>query len=142
MRFWDSSALVPLCLNSTQTKYCLDLFKKDSHIIVWCLTLSEIWSALCRQARDQTISDDHLQTAKKRARKLSDSWSEVVIVEKARERSLRLMEVHGLKAADSLQLAAALIAADEQTRQFEFVSLDKRLISAAQKEGFVIHAGA
>lgn len=142
MRFWDSSALVPLCLNSTQTKYCLDLFKKDPHIIVWCLTLNEIWSALCRQAKEQIISDDHLQTAKKRARQLSDSWSEVVIIEKARERSLRLMEVHGLKAADSLQLAAALIAADEQTRQFEFVSLDKRLILAAQKEGFVVHAGA
>lgn len=141
MKFWDSSALVPLCLNSTQTRYCLDLFKKDPHVIVWCLTLSEIWSALCRQDREQMMDRDSLPIAKKRARELSDSWSEVVTIERARERSLRLMEIHGLKAADSLQLAAALIAADEQTRQFEFVSLDKRLILAARKEGFVVHAG-
>lgn len=87
------------------------------------------------------VNSTYLPMAKKRARELSDSWSEVVTIERARERSLRLMEIHGLKAADSLQLAAALIAADEQTRQFEFVSLDKRLILAARKEGFMVHAG-
>lgn len=141
MKFWDSSALVPICLNSSQSKYCMELFKSDSNLIVWCLTMNEIWSALSSQSREKNLNDENLLIAKKRVRELSQVWSEIVAIERVRERSLRLMEVHELKAADSLQLAAALVAANEQTHRFEFVCLDKRLAKAATKEGFLVHEG-
>jgi uncharacterized protein len=50
----------------------------------------------------------------------------------------RLLRVHPLCAADSLQLAAALIDADHDPVTLEIVSLDARLTSAARREGFVV----
>lgn len=42
----------------------------------------------------------------------------------------------GGRAADALQLAAALIACDEQPSLPPFVALDHRLADAARREGF------
>ena len=44
-------------------------------------------------------------------------------------------------AADSLQLAAALVAAEHQPQALEFVSLDERLNEAASREGFPVVRG-
>ena len=46
-----------------------------------------------------------------------------------------------LRAADSLQLAAALIAADHDPATLEILCLDPRLSSAARREGFTVLAG-
>jgi hypothetical protein len=46
-----------------------------------------------------------------------------------------------LRAADSLQLAAALVAAEHQPHALEFVSLDERLNEAASREGFPVVLG-
>jgi predicted nucleic acid-binding protein len=45
---------------------------------------------------------------------------------------------HPLRAADALQLAAALIWCEEQPHGETFVSLDDRLRGAASKEGFTL----
>jgi predicted nucleic acid-binding protein len=50
----------------------------------------------------------------------------------------RLLRVHNLRAADSLQLAAALVASEGHPASLEIVSLDDRLIDAAQREGFTV----
>ncbi len=55
-----------------------------------------------------------------------------------RERALRLLSSHHLRAADSLQLAAALVWAREQPRGRVFISLDSRLGEAARREGFTV----
>jgi hypothetical protein len=49
--------------------------------------------------------------------------------------------VHPLRAADSLQLAAALVAAERDPASLTFVSLDERLSEAATREGFPILRG-
>jgi predicted nucleic acid-binding protein len=54
--------------------------------------------------------------------------------------ALRLLRVHALRAADSLQLAAAIVAAEHEPSALEFVSLDERLNEAASREGFRILA--
>jgi len=46
--------------------------------------------------------------------------------------------VHSLRAADALQLAAALIWTEETTAGAEFVCLDQNLREAALKEGFTV----
>jgi hypothetical protein len=48
------------------------------------------------------------------------------------------LRVHPLRAADSQQLAAAIIAAEGEPQTLEFVSLDGRLNEAALKEGFPV----
>jgi predicted nucleic acid-binding protein len=49
---------------------------------------------------------------------------------------LRLLRVHPLRAADALQLAAALVGSAENPSSLPFVSADPRLNEAARKEGF------
>jgi hypothetical protein len=48
----------------------------------------------------------------------------------------RLLRVHPLRAADSLQLAAAIIAAEREPATLDLVSLDEGLGDAASREGF------
>ena len=51
-------------------------------------------------------------------------------------KALRLLGVHPLRAADALQLAAALLWAREIPGGRDFVCLDERLRTAAILEGF------
>jgi len=46
--------------------------------------------------------------------------------------------VHSLRAADSFQLAAALIWAEENPQGLDLVCLDQNLREAAFKEGFAV----
>ena len=55
-----------------------------------------------------------------------------------RRRAARLLAGHPLRAADALQLAAALIWCEEQPHEETFVSLDERLRNAARREGFAL----
>ncbi len=57
-----------------------------------------------------------------------------------RSTAQRLLRVHPLRAADSLQLAAAIIAAEHEPGTLEFVSLNARLNEAASREGFRVPA--
>lgn len=52
--------------------------------------------------------------------------------------ALRLLASHPLRAADALQLAAALVWARGQPGGHEIVCLDDRLASAALLEGFTV----
>jgi hypothetical protein len=48
------------------------------------------------------------------------------------------LRVHPLRAADALQLAAAIVASEDQPASLPFVTLDDRLGQAAQREGFTV----
>jgi predicted nucleic acid-binding protein len=55
-----------------------------------------------------------------------------------RESARRLLRVHDLRAADALQLAAAIVAAEGRPPALDMVCLDDRLAKAAEREGFPI----
>ena len=78
------------------------------------------------------------QKAKRPLDTLTEIWTEINPSYDIRDRAIRLISVHPLKAADSLQLAAAVIWAGKNPKQYQFICLDKRLRDAAQKEGFII----
>jgi predicted nucleic acid-binding protein len=61
---------------------------------------------------------------------------EIAPMESVRDRAIRLLAVHRLRAADALQLAAALVWSEEQPANETFVCLDRRLRGAARREGF------
>ena len=69
-------------------------------------------------------------------------WDSSAIVplvgEKIAERALRVCDLHDLRSAEALQLAAALLACRERPRDLPFVPLDARLAEAADREGFTV----
>ena len=71
-------------------------------------------------------------------RALMTQWTEVAPSMDVREGAARALLLHPLRAADSLQLAAALVWAKRQPADHHGVCLDQRLREAAQREGFVI----
>ena len=138
MKFWDSSAIVPLVCRENATASMLRLYSRDMDILVWGLTRTEVLSALCRHARDGSLSQKSFGEAKAKLEDLEADWTENVDYEGVRERAGRLLAIHALSAADALQLAAALVAVEERTRGFHFVTLDEKLAEAAAKEGFSV----
>ena len=69
---------------------------------------------------------------------LHAGWHEVEPNQEVRESAKRFLRVHDLRTADALQLAAAFFVAEAHPATLEFISLDERLLSAANREGFVI----
>jgi predicted nucleic acid-binding protein len=137
LKFWDSSALVPLVFHEERTRAVISIHAADPDQTVWCLTDVEIASALARRLREG-LSVDRADSIRADVRRYSDRWSPVGAVELVRARALRLVHTHPVRAADALQLAAALVACDERPEALPFVCLDDRLRDAARREGFPV----
>ena len=138
MRFWDSSAIVPLLIPEAQSALCRQLLESDPEILVWVLTPTEIYSALHRKIRAGALEEEILVEAQKRLQILETSWSSIVHIEATQRIAQRLLAVHALRAADALQLAAALVAFDQQPAGAEFISFDSPLNRIARREGFQV----
>ena len=136
MKFWDASAIIPLCIDEPQTKILQDIAKKDNAIVVWWGSLVECYSAFARLRRDGALKFEEEEQLRGILASLSDTWAEIEPSEDIRDITGRLLLNHPLRAADSLQLAAAIVWADKKPRGHHFVCLDFRLREAARKEGF------
>ncbi|HEY6598745.1 MAG TPA: type II toxin-antitoxin system VapC family toxin [Pseudomonadales bacterium] len=136
MRFWDSSAIVPLLVDEAQLKQTRAQLEHDSAMLVWWGTPVECVSALARRERDGSLESDGMRIALQRLRALAEQWHEVLPTSPLRASAERMLRVHPLRAGDALQLAAALVAAERDPPSLEFVTLDDRLRDAASKEGF------
>lgn len=138
MKFWDSSALVPLLTSQPSTKSLESLYAADAHLIVWWATPVECVSGLSRLEREGGITARELSTALERLARLSKSWDEIQPNSRLRDLALRMLRNHPLRAADALQLAAGIVASEHNATTLPFVCLDNRLAEAAAKEGFRI----
>lgn len=138
MRYWDTSALVPLLVQEPDTRRREKQFREDAQILAWWGTKVECASALNRLARDEALDRASLDQALQDLETLSNAWTQIHATEPVQQRALRLLRVHPLRAADALQLAAALVAVDEQPANFPFACADERLAEAAAREGFAV----
>jgi predicted nucleic acid-binding protein len=138
MRFWDSSALIPLCLTESSSEDVKRVVRSDEDIVVCWGTRVECLSALARRRREGTLSSDADIKSKAVLSAMAAEWSEVLPGERIRQRAERLLLTHPLRAADAFQLAAALIWAEEMPQGLEIVCLDQNLREAALKEGFTL----
>ena len=75
MRFWDSSALVPLLVFEKESELCAEAYRIDREILIWTLTKVEVFSALCRRMRDKTYDDKTFEAARIRMNDLFDTVS-------------------------------------------------------------------
>ena len=137
MRFWDTSAIIPLLVREPRTDRVRELLELDAELAVWWGTPVECWSALSRHAREGGFGPDAEDAAAARLDALRAAWYEVLPTEQVRTAARRLLRVHPLRAADALQLAAALVWAFG-AEDAEFVSADDRLCGAARLEGLAV----
>lgn len=140
MKFWDSSALVPLILEESSSDKMVEIHNKDPNIMVWWSAEIESISALARMERENLIDSVLFIESKNILNSLKEKWYEVQPIPKIKSLAIRLLRVHSLKTADSLQLAAALTACEQNPQSLPFVCLDNRLNIAAQKEGFSLYS--
>lgn len=138
MRFWDSSAIVPLLVSEAESPSTQRLYADDPAMVVWWMTEVECVSALARGQRLGRLPDPVLTEALGRLAALKAAWHEVEPGDEVRESAKRFLRVHDLRAADALQLAAAFFVAEARPSTIEFVSLDERLLTAARREGFPV----
>lgn len=136
MKFWDTSAIVSLCVNEPGSSAVKLILVKDPSIVVWWATRTECVSALMRHAREGGVSGTGERQARQVLETLAETWIEVQPTETVRRAAERVLAVHPLRAADAFQLAAALQWCQRQTKDLVLVSFDTRLREAAYKEGF------
>ena len=80
MKFWDTSAIVPLCVEESQSEAVKSILAKDTALVVWWATRVECISALMRQAREGGLS----VAGEKQAREVLETLAETRIeIEKA-----------------------------------------------------------
>ena len=138
MRFWDASALVALVIEDEFTDRTRRWNHEDPEISVWCLTATEICSAVARRRHEGKLGSPDVRRARERLADLTVAWHEIDDIPSVRQRAARLLEVHRLRAADALQLAAALVAVQDRPETAPIVTMDTRLAMAADIEGFTV----
>ena len=134
MRYWDASALVPLCGAEAGTATARRLARAG--IITSSVSAVEIASAIERRVREGALTAPQRAVARAALDDLAAGWTEIAALGAVRERALRLIATHALRAADAMQLAAALVAVSDRPAGHEFVCADVRLRDAAMREGF------
>ncbi|HEX6308459.1 MAG TPA: type II toxin-antitoxin system VapC family toxin [Longimicrobiales bacterium] len=137
MRFWDSSAIVPLLLEQPQSAAVNELIGEDDEMVVWWSSPIECASAVARLRREGCLAIESESTVLALLRELAGTWYEIRPSEELRDTTLRLLRTHSMRAADALQLAAALAWAGTPRGEV-IVTFDDRLGTAAQLEGLTV----
>ena len=136
MRFWDSSAIVALTVEETSSAAVRALLAEDPEMVVWWSTEIECLSALARREREKSVSADELLAAAADLGAFAANWQEVAPTREVRETAKRLLRLHPLRSAGALQLAAAIVVAENEPSSLGFVTFDLRLREAALRQGF------
>ena len=102
MKFWDTSAIVPLLVNEPSTGTAKSVLTNDTSVVVWWATRTECVSALHRQIRERSLDIEDERRAREVLHHLAGAWSEVQPGETLRSTAERLLAVHALRAADTL----------------------------------------
>lgn len=136
MNFWDSSALLPLLIREDSSPKVLDYLSKNQEMIVWWGSYLECLSDLARKEREGHLSLVDFEKARKRLQTLTNQWNEIQPIDSIKEIGERLLRNHDLRAAESLQLASALLFCQNKPGSITFVTLDIKLGLAANREGF------
>ena len=138
MNFWDTSALVALGVEEVHHRRVRRILETDDRMAVWWGAAIEYVAALTTREREGNLTTHEVSAQIARLHALSQVWYEVQPGRRIRLVARRLLRVHPLRAADSLQLAAALAVAEDDPSSIGFVCFDARMNEAASREGFTI----
>ena len=136
--FWDTSGIVPLCVFQPRTAHANRAARLYARQIAWWATTVEAVSAFNRLHRERALTATGRQQALARLDHLRQRWHEVQPSDGLRDEAERLLGVHQLRAADALQLSAALVWCGNKARGRHFIGADGELATAAEAEGFTV----
>jgi predicted nucleic acid-binding protein len=139
VRYWDASALVSLCIAEASTA-SLRRLARDG-IITWSLSAVEIASAIERRTREGSLTRTEHAAARTALSELAAAWTEISALGSVRDRAMRLVATHPLRAADAMQLGAALVAVGDRPAGHALVCTNCRLGEAGAREGFEVVPG-
>jgi hypothetical protein len=106
------------------------------NITVWWLTAVEVHSAIARLNREGRLNTVEVRFAKNILEGLKQEWQEIVPSDEVRDKAAELLDVYPLRAADSLQLAAATVWCNGKPKGRAFLCADAKLSGAAEQVGF------
>jgi uncharacterized protein len=135
--FWDSSALVPLCVHESTSRQAHAQLRKFLPV-VWWGSLVEVHSAIARLRRLGQLTDVGEQNALSQLDLLNRGWREILPGDHVRELATHLLDTRDLRAADSLQLAAAMTWCQLRPAKRNFLCADQRLSRVAIAAGFSV----
>jgi uncharacterized protein len=135
VRFWDTSAILPLLIEQPSTERVLPLIDEVPDVVMWWGTPVECVSAVARLRREDSITADEEARVLALLDEFRATCIEVQPYDMVRKLATRILRMHVLRAADALQLAAALVWAGVPHGDV-IVTLDSRLAHAARLEGF------
>ncbi len=136
MRFWDSSAVVPLIFKERTTGSLNALLAEDAEMTVWWGTWAECAVTISRLRRAGMLDEASKGETRTALNGLDAEWTEIEPEDDLRLLASLLAVDYPLKTADALQLAAALRWRGGATEDMEFVCLDEQLRRAARSEDF------
>jgi predicted nucleic acid-binding protein len=135
--FWDTSVLVALCVDQTSTPRAI-WFEGKYRIAVWWATHVEIVSALAQLLRQRKITAAEYAHGKHQAEGMANLWRVIAPSAKIALDARAALERYPLRAADAMQLAAAMEWCEGQPKGNVFLTLDQRLREAASLAGFTL----
>jgi predicted nucleic acid-binding protein len=138
VRFWDASAFVPTFIEESSTPEVQSWQAADPSITIWIMTRVEVISAIARKSREQPKLAALWTRAIRDVNEMALRWTEIWDAAATRLHAERIVMEHPLRAADALQLGAAIVAADGDPQSLELVTLDNRLAEVARREGFPV----
>jgi len=136
--FWDTSGIAPLCCFQPQTAQARQTVRTYGRQVVWWATVIEAISSINRLIREGYLTGKDSKQAFSRLDYLRLRWNEIQPTEEVRELAERLLSRNKLRAADALQLAAALVWCSNRPRGRFFIGADGDLSEAAEAEGFTV----
>ncbi len=135
MKFWDSSAIVPLLIQQGRTSQAQSLYKEDPLVMLWWGSDVECTGTIARLVGEGALGRSEEQAAFERLGELQHEAHEIQPSAKLQQIAKRLLRTHILRSADALQLAAVLSANELSLSSLPFVCFDERLGLVAQREG-------
>lgn len=135
--FWDSSALVLLCVNQPGSGRAAAAAEKFT-LTAWWAAHVEMSSAVARLHRSGQLQPAERTAAVEDAKYLRETWHEISPSDEVRDLAVKLLDLYPLCAADSLQLAAALVWCRNRPKGRTFIAADARLAQAAAQAGFAV----
>jgi hypothetical protein len=105
-------------------------------MIVWWGTRIEIRSAFRRLVREGNLADQEFEQAIRLAAKIKERWSVVLPTDGLADLAEDVLDRYPLRAADAMQLSAALVWCREKPAKRILIAFDPVLASAARRVGF------
>jgi len=85
LRFWDTSAIVPLLVKENSMVAMQSFYRDDSALFVWWGTEIECIFAIARVEREGMVSTSTVAKVTNRLKLLSETWHEIQPVEEVRK---------------------------------------------------------